>query len=327
MRRARRVNRSVAPAIMLALTLGFGAVAVAPAHGQSPPGQIPDGYLLLTSNGGVFDFGVQFRGAPASDPTRCAPAPLPGRVPQPNGTCGSIAVTPTGGGYWVMNSITGAIYAYGHAGAFGSPQARFAGTSPEFLPVMRQIVSSAVRKRLLGVRGRRERHRHRRSLRRRRVLRRHDHAPPPAPGCRVTTADRSASPRPPTARATGRCTRTEVCSRSAARRSSDRWHARPLAAPIVGITGSASGKGYWLVASDGGVFAFGDARFAGSRAGLPHAPIIALARNPVGPGYLLASDNGQIFTFGGAPFGGTLSTIGVQGHVSAIGVRSGNPAP
>ena len=37
-----------------------------------------------------------------------------------------------------------------------------------------------------------------------------------------------------------------------------------LNAPIVGITSTPSGQGYWLVASDGAVFAFGDAQFLGS---------------------------------------------------------------
>src|SRR3954466_6714133 len=34
-----------------------------------------------------------------------------------------------------------------------------------------------------------------------------------------------------------------------------------LNSPIVGMASTASGKGYWLVAADGGIFAFGDARF------------------------------------------------------------------
>jgi hypothetical protein len=50
-------------------------------------------------------------------------------------------------------------------------------------------------------------------------------------------------------------------------------------APIVGIASTPSGKGYWLVAADGGVFAFGDAAYLGNveyvkpddRAWLPHA--------------------------------------------------------
>lgn len=35
-------------------------------------------------------------------------------------------------------------------------------------------------------------------------------------------------------------------------------------APIVGIASTPSGKGYWLVAADGGVFGFGDADFIGN---------------------------------------------------------------
>ena len=43
------------------------------------------------------------------------------------------------------------------------------------------------------------------------------------------------------------------------------------------------GKGYWLVASDGGVFAFGDAAFYGSTGGLNlNKPIVAMAATPDG---------------------------------------------
>ena len=41
-----------------------------------------------------------------------------------------------------------------------------------------------------------------------------------------------------------------------------------LNAPIVGIVPSSDGGGYFMVASDGGVFGFGDARFAGSCPGI-----------------------------------------------------------
>jgi hypothetical protein len=56
---------------------------------------------------------------------------------------------------------------------------------------------------------------------------------------------------------------------------------RHLNAPIVGIATTPNGKGYWLVASDGGVFAFGDARFFGSMGGHTlDAPVFSMAPTP-----------------------------------------------
>jgi hypothetical protein len=38
------------------------------------------------------------------------------------------------------------------------------------------------------------------------------------------------------------------------------------------------GGGYWLVASDGGIFSYGDARFSGSMGGIPlNKPVVGLA--------------------------------------------------
>ena len=41
-----------------------------------------------------------------------------------------------------------------------------------------------------------------------------------------------------------------------------------LNGPIVGMAATADGKGYWLVAADGGIFTYGDARYYGSTGGL-----------------------------------------------------------
>jgi hypothetical protein len=38
---------------------------------------------------------------------------------------------------------------------------------------------------------------------------------------------------------------------------------KPLNAPVVGITATPDGKGYWLTAADGGVFAYGNANYYG----------------------------------------------------------------
>jgi hypothetical protein len=48
--------------------------------------------------------------------------------------------------------------------------------------------------------------------------------------------------------------------------------------PIVGMATTLGGRGYWLVASDGGIFAFGDAAFYGSTGGMPlNEPVVGMA--------------------------------------------------
>ena len=51
--------------------------------------------------------------------------------------------------------------------------------------------------------------------------------------------------------------------------------------PIVGIAATPTGNGYWLAASDGGIFAFGDARFFGSTGAMRlNRPIVGIAATP-----------------------------------------------
>jgi hypothetical protein len=48
--------------------------------------------------------------------------------------------------------------------------------------------------------------------------------------------------------------------------------------PIEGMAATPSGAGYRLVASDGGIFAFGDAEFDGSMGGVPlNSPVVGIA--------------------------------------------------
>jgi N-acetylmuramoyl-L-alanine amidase len=81
---------------------------------------------------------------------------------------------------------------------------------------------------------------------------------------------------------------------------------KPLDKPIVGITATSDGGGYWLVAADGGVFSFGDATFYGSAvASKPAAPAVGIAAVPGGGGYWLA--------FGAQPLAGKI--VGIDpGH-------------
>jgi len=75
-----------------------------------------------------------------------------------------------------------------------------------------------------------------------------------------------------------------------------------LNAPIVGMVPSADGGGYFMVASDGGVFAFGDAKFEGSCPGIGGCSGAAVAVLPdaSGNGYWLITATGHVYAFGDA---------------------------
>ncbi len=64
---------------------------------------------------------------------------------------------------------------------------------------------------------------------------------------------------------------------------------------------------YWMVATDGGIFAFGNAGFYGSMGGHPlNKPIVGMAATPDGGGYWLVASDGGIFGFGDAGFYGSM---------------------
>ncbi len=64
--------------------------------------------------------------------------------------------------------------------------------------------------------------------------------------------------------------------------------------------------GYWLVASDGGIFAFGHAGFSGSTGGLVlNRPVVGMASSSDDGGYWLVASDGGIFAFGDAAFQGS----------------------
>ena len=69
-------------------------------------------------------------------------------------------------------------------------------------------------------------------------------------------------------------------------------------------------NGYRLVASDGGIFAFGDAGFFGSTGAMTLAkPIVGMAATPSGRGYWLVASDGGIFAFGDAGFFGSTGAM------------------
>ena len=71
------------------------------------------------------------------------------------------------------------------------------------------------------------------------------------------------------------------------------------------------GGGYWLVASDGGIFNYGDAGFFGStRRPAPQLPHRRHGhRRPTASGYWLVAADGGIFTYGDASFFGSAGSI------------------
>lgn len=141
-----------------------------------------------------------------------------------------------------------------------------------------------------------------------------------------------------------------------ARSFGDLTGTRPAAA-IVAIEATPSGEGYWLLGADGGVFTFGDARFAGTGPTLsvamsatplgegywitdtaghvqafgdavligdlgetvPAAPVVAMAATPSGGGYWLVAADGAVFTFGDAPFHGAGAPVPVVAMVPVLG--------
>lgn len=74
------------------------------------------------------------------------------------------------------------------------------------------------------------------------------------------------------------------------------------------MTASAKGRGYWMVARDGGMFSFGDTRFYGSTGAIRlNRPIVGMAATPAGGGYWFVAADGGIFSFGAAHFFGSLA--------------------
>jgi len=81
-----------------------------------------------------------------------------------------------------------------------------------------------------------------------------------------------------------------------------------LNAPVVAMAMAPRSGGYWEVASDGGIFAFGGAGFFGSMGGKHlNSPVVGMAATPDGGGYWEVAKDGGIFAFGDARFLGSVA--------------------
>jgi hypothetical protein len=98
---------------------------------------------------------------------------------------------------------------------------------------------------------------------------------------------------------------------------------RASLASATRVAEQGSGSGYWLVASDGGVFTYGTAQFYGSMAGKHlNSPITGIVATSDGHGYWLVAQDGGVFSFGDAPFEG--SRAGQTLAAPVVGMTSTN---
>ena len=94
--------------------------------------------------------------------------------------------------------------------------------------------------------------------------------------------------------------------------------------PVVGMAPTPSGRGYWLVAADGGIFTFGDAAFLGSTGALRlNRPVVGMTATPSGQGYWLVASDGGIFSFGDAAFFGSLGSVRLNQPVIGMAALPG----
>jgi len=89
----------------------------------------------------------------------------------------------------------------------------------------------------------------------------------------------------------------------------------------------APGSGYWEVASDGGVFTFGTAKFHGSMGSTPlNKPVVGMAEDPATGGYWLVAGDGGIFSFT-APFYGSMGSTPLNAPIVGMAaMRTGGGA-
>ncbi len=94
---------------------------------------------------------------------------------------------------------------------------------------------------------------------------------------------------------------------------------RSFTTQAVAVARTATARGGWVAAADGGVFAFGDAQFYGSMGGVKlNQPIVGMAATPTGRGYWLVARDGGIFSFGDARFAGSTGSIRLNQPIVAM---------
>jgi subtilisin family serine protease len=81
------------------------------------------------------------------------------------------------------------------------------------------------------------------------------------------------------------------------------------------------GPAYWMVAGDGGIFAFGESGFFGSTGSFPlPQPVVAMAATPGRRGYWFVARDGAVFRYGDAGFFGSLQGTALKPGSAVVGM-------
>ncbi|MCU1426098.1 MAG: hypothetical protein JWL83_98 [Actinomycetia bacterium] len=91
-------------------------------------------------------------------------------------------------------------------------------------------------------------------------------------------------------------------------------------------TAATTTQGYWLDATDGGIFNYGSATFHGSTGAMAlNKPVVGMAATPSGNGYWLVATDGGIFAFGDAHFRGSTGAMALNKPIVGMAATpSGN---
>src|SRR5207244_1181784 len=81
---------------------------------------------------------------------------------------------------------------------------------------------------------------------------------------------------------------------------------------------SASSAGYWVVGSDGSVYALHGAPYKGGARGRAWPPVVGIAATHTGGGYYLLDSAGQIFPFGDARSYGSMAGRPLNAPIIAL---------
>jgi len=125
-------------------------------------------------------------------------------------------------------------------------------------------------------------------------------------------------PRCPTAPVTGSPTPTGPSRPTGMPSATARWRVGPSTRPSPTTSPAPRARATWLVASDGGTFAFGDAAFHGSMGGQHlNQQVVGISVDLATGGYWEVATDGGVFAFG-APFFGSTGNIHLNQPVNGM---------